>query len=177
MRKSESRFRNMGIGPDNNSGHYGVSTGRFLMPNSNPTDHGTRRKPHRTYGWFYRFIFVGLFPALGFLPLSGCGGGGADGTPGASVGDGAGTAAVSWDVPTTNADGTPLADLAGYKVYYGTNSPINKDTSQSVDVGDSTSYTLTGLSTGTYYFAAVAYDTAGNESDLSEELSKAVAGT
>ena len=27
---------------------------------------------------------------------------------------------LSWDPPTTNADGTPLTDLAGYKVYYGT---------------------------------------------------------
>src|SRR4030042_1896878 len=37
---------------------------------------------------------------------------------------------LSWDAPTTNADGTPLTDLAGYKVYYGTASgtygtPIN----------------------------------------------------
>jgi hypothetical protein len=31
-----------------------------------------------------------------------------------------GQATLSWDPPTTNVDGTPLTDLAGYKVYYGT---------------------------------------------------------
>lgn len=95
-----------------------------------------------------------------------------------SVGTGAGTAALSWNAPTTNADGTPLAgDITGFKVYYGTTLPIDKGTSQSVDVGDATSYTLSGLSTGTYYFAATAYDASGNESELSEELSKVVSGT
>ena len=29
---------------------------------------------------------------------------------------------LTWDPPTTNTDGTTLADLAGYKIYYGQSS-------------------------------------------------------
>ena len=36
---------------------------------------------------------------------------------------GAGTLDVTWNAPTTNADGTPLTDLAHYRVYIGTPCP------------------------------------------------------
>jgi hypothetical protein len=59
-------------------------------------------------------------------------------------------------------------DLAGYKIYYGTSSG---NYSTSVDVGNTTEYTITGLNDATiYYFAATAYDTSDNESDYSEEV-------
>src|SRR4030067_1427045 len=29
---------------------------------------------------------------------------------------------LTWDAPTTNTDGSPLTDLAGYKIYYGDSS-------------------------------------------------------
>src|SRR3989304_6108420 len=32
----------------------------------------------------------------------------------------AGDAILSWNSPTTNMDGSPLNDLAGYRIYYGT---------------------------------------------------------
>ena len=83
-----------------------------------------------------------------------------------------GTATPSWDAPTTNADGTPLTDLAGYKVYYGTSSHTY---SQNIDVGNVTTYTLNNLTEGyTYYFAVTAYDTLRNESDYSNEVSKTI---
>ncbi len=47
----------------------------------------------------------------------------------------AGDATLSWDPPTTNADGTPLTDLAGYRIYYGTSSGSY---SQNIDAGDVT---------------------------------------
>ena len=165
------------MSPEKSSGRRKFFWEVFLMTNSSPTDRLEKHEQRRSNGRLSWVALVGLLFALSLLPLSGCSGGGEDGTPGGSVGTGVGTAAVSWDAPTTNADGTPLADLAGFKIYYGTTSPLNKDTSLSVDVGDSTSYTLTGLNTGTYYFSAAAYDTAGNESDLSEELSETVTGT
>ena len=60
-------------------------------------------------------------------------------------------------------------DLAGYKLYYGTSSGSYQ---HSLDVGNVTQYTLGGLRDGvTYYFAATAYDTAGNESGYSNEVS------
>ncbi|MFQ5610302.1 MAG: putative Ig domain-containing protein, partial [Woeseiaceae bacterium] len=35
------------------------------------------------------------------------------------VGSSTGSVTVSWTAPTLNADGTPLVDLAGYRIYYG----------------------------------------------------------
>jgi hypothetical protein len=84
----------------------------------------------------------------------------------------AGSATLSWDPPTTNEDGTPLTDLAGYKIYYGTSSG---NYSQSVDVGKVTTYTAGNLTEGvTYYFAATAYDISTNESKYSNEVSKTI---
>ena len=57
--------------------------------------------------------------------------------------------------------------LAGYKMYYGTSSNGYTCT---VDVGNHTTCTISGLEEGnTYYFAATAYDLFGNESDYSNE--------
>ncbi|OQX87002.1 hypothetical protein B6D60_04935, partial [candidate division KSB1 bacterium 4484_87] len=69
---------------------------------------------------------------------------------------------VSWNANTEN-------DLAGYKVYFGTNS---RNYDHTVDVGTDTIYTVTDLTPGfEYFFAVTAYDTAGNESSFSEEVS------
>jgi len=65
-------------------------------------------------------------------------------------------------------DPNPEANLKGYKIYYGYTSG---NYSFMVDVGNWTSLTISGLEAGkTYYFAATAYDTAGEESDMSHEL-------
>lgn len=84
----------------------------------------------------------------------------------------AGQAILSWDPPTTNVDMTPLADLVGYKIYYGT-SP--GDYVFNIDVGKVTTYTISNLPEGiTYYFATTAYDTSGNESGYSNEVHKTI---
>jgi hypothetical protein len=66
---------------------------------------------------------------------------------------------LSWGANTDS-------DLAGYKIYYGT---ASRSYDTAVYVGNTTAYTLSGLSPGTYYFAATAYDTSGNESRFSNE--------
>jgi hypothetical protein len=59
-------------------------------------------------------------------------------------------------------------DLAGYKIHYGT---ASNDYLHSIDVGDTEICTITDLQPGeTYYFAATAYNTAGLESDYSDEV-------
>jgi len=74
----------------------------------------------------------------------------------------AGSVTISWD-PNTE------ADLAGYRVYYGTES---RNYQVNVDVGLDTFKVIENLQTGIrYYFAVTAYDTANNESDFSEEVS------
>jgi hypothetical protein len=81
---------------------------------------------------------------------------------------GAAALQLAWEVPTTNTDGTPLTDLAGYKIHYGT-APGSYTTT--IDVGNQTTYHLTGLPGGhTYYMVVTAYDTSGNESTFSTEV-------
>ena len=74
----------------------------------------------------------------------------------------AGTITLAWD-PNTE------PDLAGYKIYYGTSS---RQYTVTVDVGNVTRYTIRDLDESrVYYLAVTAYDTAGNESELSDEVS------
>jgi hypothetical protein len=64
-------------------------------------------------------------------------------------------------------------DLAGYKIYVGTNSGTYSLPGSPFVAGKVTSYTISNLPKGqTYYFAISAYDNAGNESVLSAEVSK-----
>lgn len=132
-----------------------------------------------------RSIVVALFA----VALSACGGGSDDSGSPASVPappaqqpppasvppSGTGTAALSWDVVTTNADASPLptpSDLAGYRIYYGTASGTY---GTPVSVGSTaTAHTVTGLASGTWYFVVSAFDDSGNESALSDEVRKVV---
>ncbi|MEM7815822.1 MAG: sugar-binding protein, partial [Candidatus Aenigmatarchaeota archaeon] len=93
----------------------------------------------------------------------------------------AGKAQLSWEPPTTNADGTPLTDLAGYKVYYGTSKRVSTCPNEThgysnvVNVGNVTTYKINNLPDGfTYYFSVTAYDTSGNEGCFSEEVNKTI---
>ncbi len=64
-------------------------------------------------------------------------------------------------------------DLAGYKVYYGN---ASRSYSKVIAVGRATECEISNLQPGTkYFFAVTAYDTAGNESSYSEEVSIAIA--
>ncbi len=61
------------------------------------------------------------------------------------------------------------SDMAGYILYYGTQSRVYN---YSVNVGLSTEFAIETLpDTGTFYFAVTAYDHAGNESRYSAEAS------
>jgi hypothetical protein len=75
---------------------------------------------------------------------------------------------LSWNPPTTRADGSPLTDIVGYTIHYGQRSRIYTFTKL---VGNQTSAGLSGLVPGhTYFFAVTAHDSAGNESSLSDEI-------
>lgn len=78
---------------------------------------------------------------------------------------------LSWAAPTTNEDGSRLNDLAGYKLYYGTQSG---QYSQVITVGAYTSAEVGDLAAGTYYLAVTAYDIYGNESDFSNEIHQSI---
>jgi PKD repeat protein len=86
------------------------------------------------------------------------------------LGSGAGAASVqlSWTAPIVNADGTPLTDLAGYRLYYGT---ISGQCTVVIDVGDHASASVSGLADEqVYYFSVAAYDTLDNESPFAAEV-------
>ena len=68
----------------------------------------------------------------------------------------AGTISLSWTQPTENTNGTPLTNLAGYVVEYGTSSTALNHT-MSVS---STEVQIANLSAGTWYFAVAAVTTA-----------------
>ena len=84
-----------------------------------------------------------------------------------------GTATLSWAPPTTRTDGTPLTDLAGYRIHYGT-SPGVYSTRISIDNPGITTYVVENLAPATYYFVTTAFDTAGGESDYSNVASKTI---
>jgi hypothetical protein len=84
-----------------------------------------------------------------------------------------GQASLSWTPPTQNTDGTALANLAGYNVYYGTNAASLSSSVQLTNPG-LTSYVVGNLASGTYYFGIAAYSSTGVESALSNIGSKTI---
>jgi hypothetical protein len=72
---------------------------------------------------------------------------------------------LAWDASTS-------PNIAGYKVYVGT---ASRTYGAPIQIGNQTTYTVTGLGTGTYYFAVSAFNTSGNESGFSNEISTAIA--
>ena len=75
----------------------------------------------------------------------------------------AGQANLAWDPPDIS------TDVTGYMIHYGTASGTY---SQGIDVGNTTSYTVSNLMAGqTYYFAVTAYDAVGYQSIYSNEVS------
>jgi hypothetical protein len=84
-----------------------------------------------------------------------------------------GSATLSWSAPTQNTDGTPLTDLAGYTIYYGTSPSELTQTVQLANPG-ATTYVVANLSAGTYYFALAAYTTAATQGEMSSTGSKTI---
>ena len=87
-----------------------------------------------------------------------------------------GTAALTWTPVTQNTDGTTLLDLAGYKVRYGT-APDALDTIVVLDDPAQTSLQVSGLSSGTWYFAVAAYTSGGLDGELSNIAAKTFVST
>jgi hypothetical protein len=75
--------------------------------------------------------------------------------------------------PTENNDGSALTNLAGYTVYYGT-SPSNLTQSVKVTNPGLSAYTVTNLSSGTWYFAVTSYSSTGVESTRTGTVSTTI---
>lgn len=87
--------------------------------------------------------------------------------------DPTGVAKLAWQPPTENVDGTPLINLAGYVIRYG--SSLDK-LSQEVRISNPgiTSSVVENLAPATWYFTVSAFTTTGAESAPSAAGSKTV---
>ena len=84
-----------------------------------------------------------------------------------------GSAALSWVPPTENEDGTPLVNLAGYRIYYGTSAGSLTNV-VTIDGATTTSRVISNLAQGTWYFGIRAFTSAGTESAMSGVASKTI---
>jgi hypothetical protein len=75
------------------------------------------------------------------------------------------SASFAWNANTVTAD--PATNATGYKLHWGTQSGTYTSV---LDVGSTTTATVSGLAAGTYFFAVKAYNSAGSESVASNEL-------
>lgn len=80
---------------------------------------------------------------------------------------------MSWEAPTTNTNGTPLMDLAGYRIYYGS-SPESLGHSVQIKTIGLQTYVIENLEPGTWYFAVMAVAGDGTESTLSNIVAKTI---
>jgi hypothetical protein len=84
-----------------------------------------------------------------------------------------GSATLSWTPPTTNTDGSPLTNLAGYRLHWGT-AAGTYTSSVRLDNPGLASYVVENLAPGTYYFVVTALSSTGAESQFSNVASKTI---
>jgi hypothetical protein len=84
-----------------------------------------------------------------------------------------GSATLSWSPPATRVDGSPLTNLAGYKIDYGRMSGVYD---YQIDVNNPglLTYVVESLVSGEWYFAVAAYDSDGLHSDRSNEAVRTI---
>jgi len=80
-----------------------------------------------------------------------------------------GSATLSWTAPTTRVDGSPLTNLAGYKIFYGRMTGLY-DYEIAIDNPGVVTYVVEDLVSGDWYFTVDAFDADGLESDRSNEV-------
>lgn len=85
----------------------------------------------------------------------------------------AGGAAVQWTLPPSKVDGTPLDDLAGYRIAYGRTAE-DLDDSVFIDNPAATTYQFDALEGGIWYFAVIAVNAGGLEGPPSIAVMKSI---
>jgi hypothetical protein len=85
----------------------------------------------------------------------------------------AGSASLIWTKPTQNTNGSPVTNLAGYVIRYGTSSTA-LNTQISVGSANTTDLEIENLSPGNWYFKVAAINTANVESQFSSIVNKTI---
>lgn len=90
-----------------------------------------------------------------------------------ATGAATGNATLSWAPPTERIDGSPIGELAGYRLLYG---QASREYDRTVELNSAgiTRYVVEGLTTGTWYFAIQAITRDGWTSAPSAEASKRI---
>jgi fibronectin type III domain protein len=86
---------------------------------------------------------------------------------------GTGSMSLTWEPPTENTDGSPLTDLAGFRLYLGTQQGIYPSNVTLSDPG-LRAYSVQQLLPATWYTVIAARNAAGLESEYSNVASKVV---
>jgi hypothetical protein len=133
---------------------------------------------------FSQIAFVRAFSYLLIIAqLGACGGGGGSNSAESSLDSPspslsivpASSTTLNWTAPVARSDQSPLslADIGGYRVYYGT---VEGEYPYRIDVNDGTAVevVINDLPTGIYYFVVTTYDTEGRESEYSKLVVKAI---
>ena len=84
-----------------------------------------------------------------------------------------GAATLTWLPPTENTDGSPIDDLAGYRIRYGRLAGELTEL-QSIPNPGITSAVVENLASGTWYFTVSAYNASGVESEYSNVAQKTI---
>jgi len=84
-----------------------------------------------------------------------------------------GVARLQWETPPAKVDGSPLDDLAGYRIVYGRTA---EDLDHSIFIQDpaQTSFEFTTLDTGIWYFAVIGVSASGLEGPPSVATMKSI---
>jgi hypothetical protein len=87
--------------------------------------------------------------------------------------EGHGIASLQWESPPSKVNGQPLDDLAGYRILYGRSS---SDLDHSILIPDpgTTTYQISMLSSGVWYFAVVAVNDGGLEGPPTTVATKSI---
>lgn len=85
----------------------------------------------------------------------------------------AGVAALQWEVPAAKLDGSPLDNLAGYRILYG-RSPDDLDRSVFIEGASVNTYEFSDLDSGIWYFAVAAVNANGLEGPPSTAAMKSI---
>jgi hypothetical protein len=112
-------------------------------------------------------VAAALLPTLALL-ITGCQSSEPDTPPAASAAPtGPGTVTVSWVAPVENEDGTPLLDLAGFRLRHGAKYGVY---TREITINNpaATSQRVSGLTPGLHYFVVSALDHEGQEGTKSK---------
>ena len=84
-----------------------------------------------------------------------------------------GSPTISWTPPNSNTDNSPLTNLAGYRIYYGTSSGNLTQVLDLPNPGISNGV-VENIAPGTWYFAVTSYNSSNIESERSSVTSKTI---